>query len=291
MLTKRFYFIGRGLQNTLSPVLHNYIASVLGLPWELEVADCPTPDDALSLLQQSDFSGAVVTMPYKQTVIAKLDKVDDVVQRIGACNIIWRDDNGLLSGSNVDWIGIGGSLKSYKLSEGSLGLVIGAGGAARAALESLITLQKCRTIYIVNRDKREVEGLFKDLNWVKGKVEIIHVGTLEAAEKLSTPSYVIGTVPDMPPSTADEILCHSIIEKFLSKPGERGIVLDMCYKPRRTSLLKLAQKYHWTTIDGTNVIGHQIQEHCRLLYGEGIAEHVPMNNIWELIHQSGNDSI
>lgn len=70
-------------------------------------------------------------------------------------------------------------------------------------------------------------------------------------------------VPDFEPTTEEELKARACLEAFLQKRG-KGVMLDMCYKPRWTRHRKLAEHYGWTTVDGVGVIGHQIHEQWRL---------------------------
>jgi shikimate 5-dehydrogenase len=79
-----------------------------------------------------------VTIPLKESVIPELDALSDVARKIGAVNTITKLRDGSLFGDNTDWLGIKAGLESRRLATaGSVGLICGAGGTARAACHAL----------------------------------------------------------------------------------------------------------------------------------------------------------
>jgi quinate dehydrogenase len=184
-----------------------------------------------------------------------------------------------LRGTNTDWRGIkgcllgasGGSPGGGDPSGGKPALVIGAGGASRAAVYALGLEMGCTRIYVINRDEGEVRDLVADVMGrmapPESRLEMVHVQSVEQARTLESPHYVVGTVPDFEPQTPEERSARSVLEVFLQAKAEKGVFLDMCFKPRVTRQIKLARKYGWRTVEGTEIIGHQIEEQWRLWTG------------------------
>jgi hypothetical protein len=176
-------------------------------------------------------------MPYKNTIMPFLDKLDDLATTIGACNNIYRS-GGQLVGTNTDWLGVKGCLLE-KGDEGqrpgperqSPSLIVGAGGASRAAVYALSAHLHSSTIYIINRDDKEVEDLSRDVQKLSPTPTIIHVKTLSQARKLGIPYYIVGTVPDLEPKSDSERAMSAILVHFLEQRPV-GVLLDMCFKPR-----------------------------------------------------------
>lgn len=277
------YLAGVGVSHSIAPPMHNYVAKSLGYDWNFLAQECPTVEDAVSLFRAPTFAGGVVTMPYKVAIMKHLDGLDKHATLLKACNNVYRAADGSLRGTNTDWRGIKGCLKSATKSgtcdegRGKPALIIGAGGASRAALYVLLREIACRPIYIVNRDADEVKALLEDAKAYRNadtSIEIIHLDSVDRAREVASvrgvPFYMVGTVPDLPPTTPSEIQARSILEFFFQsavsdESGEvKGVLLDMCFKPRRTSTIKLAEKYDWTTVEGVGIIGHQIEEQYRL---------------------------
>ncbi|KIX96425.1 uncharacterized protein Z520_07691 [Fonsecaea multimorphosa CBS 102226] len=287
------YLLGAGVGHSIAPPVHNYIAATVGCPWKFEARECPSIKDAAALLRQPGFAGAIVTMPYKKAIINYLEGVDKVVVQLGACNVVYIARDGTLRGTNTDWLGVAGCLLDTVPTppgEDPPALLVGAGGAAKAALHALSTVLKCKTVYIVNRDDQEVRELTKELEMKYSDLKLVHVRSAEHAKALKSPYYVVGTIPNTEPASEKEIEVYKSLELFLYQAIRKGVVLDMCYKPRRTRMLKLAERYGWTTIDGTSIIGHQLEEQYRLWCGPEAVQRLPLDGAWKVLHQAAESS-
>jgi quinate dehydrogenase len=114
---------------------------------------------------------------------------------------------------------------------------------------------------------------------------------VEEVEGLQAPYYIVGTVPDFEAKTEEEITARRIIEGLLGKE-EKGVLLDMCYKPRNTRILRLGREKGWKTVDGTGVIAHQIEEQWKLWAGAGEEDRkeVPKQKAWEILRKGAEES-
>jgi len=275
----------------LGPVIHNFITEAISLPWHFGIADTPDIDAFVSELRQPDWVGAVVTLPHKRTVIPLLDNVDDYVRALRACNGVWKRLDGSLVGTNTDWQGIYGSLvAATDDGRGKPALIIGAGGASRAAVYALSQHLDCTVIYVINRDEQEVADLLSDVKEGYASVgfkipSITHVTSTAQASALLPPYYVVGTVPDFEPKTTKEILAKQMLVTFLQSP-QKGVLLDMCYKPRVTQHIKLARENGWKEVDGVNIIAYQIQTQWTLWAGEEKAKQIPIKEAREALYRA-----
>lgn len=296
---KTLHLVGVGVKHSIAPPMHNHIAESLGLPWTFHSTECPTLDDLMTLARSEETAGLVVTMPYKNTVMARLDRLDELATTIGACNNVYHDpsDHSKLVGTNTDWLGIKGCLLE-KGNEDTCpkpgdsnkpALLVGAGGASRAAVYALSTQLFSTTIYVLNRDDKEVEDLTRDTSHIEPRPTIVHVKSLEQASSLDTPYYVVGTVPDFPPATEAEKTVAAILEHFLIR-SPKGVLLDMCFKPRRTRMIKLAEQLGWPTVEGTHVIGYQIEKQWRLWAGEERAAKLDSEGAWKVLLRAAEES-
>ncbi len=291
---RELYLIGVGTGHSVAPPMHNYIAKSLQLPWTFQVKECSTIEECMKLLRSDVCAGASITMPYKSTVMGQLDEVDELTTTLAACNTVCVAADGRLSGTNVDWCGIAGSLSEFslglRLPSTRTALVIGAGGAARAAVYALSAKMGCRDIYVLNRDEQEVVDLQRDVNQrYVSRPHIIHVNSIHQTEALQTPTYIVGTVPDIPPITPDEKNLKMIFEVFLQRPT-KGLVLDMCYKPRQTRHLKLARAFGWRTIEGIHVVGHQAEQQWRAWVGDERVREIDRKGMWKALQKSADES-
>ena len=134
--------LGRDLQGSLSPSLHNEgfrAAGVSGHYQPIDFTERGLADDELSdILEQlvkQGFAGVNVTHPFKTKILPLLDEISDDAARLGAVNtVVIRD--GRTAGHNTDWMGFRAQLASLKKSADPV-LVMGAGGAGRAVLYAL----------------------------------------------------------------------------------------------------------------------------------------------------------
>ncbi|SPC68012.1 probable ARO1 - Pentafunctional AROM polypeptide [Ustilago sp. UG-2017b] len=272
----KFALFGSPISHSLSPVLHNTAFGALGLPHHYELFETAEVDDAIAAYVRSgDFGGASVTIPHKLAIIKYLDQVSDEAKAIGAVNTVIpiRDAEGkvtALLGDNTDWIAIETlarrSLRTVHLSDLNLtGLVIGAGGSARAALFALYRLG-VKKILLFNRTLANAENLAKQVP-VEWNVQVLtsldEIGSFPAE---LAPSVVVSNIP-AEGATLDpnaQGLIHLPVGILKNPTG--GVVIDMSYRPYSTSLLQLAQQVNtavaagkklWSAIPGITILLEQ----------------------------------
>lgn len=126
--------IGHPLSHTLSPVLHNWAFRELGIKASYHVWDTPPEKLAafMAALRTLPIHGASVTIPHKETVMPLVDKLTQNARDIGAVNTLYWQD-GEVWGDNTDVTGFMAPLLERGTKPGTA-LVLGAGGAARAAV-------------------------------------------------------------------------------------------------------------------------------------------------------------
>lgn len=293
---KYYYLAGKGIKHSIAPTVHQTIANALSLPWTFKLLDTDSLTHLISVFRQPDFAGGVVTMPYKKTIMPLLDELDERCTTLGSCNNVYLKD-GKLVGSNTDWIGVLECLRTAtRTGVGKPAMVIGAGGASRAAVYALFAHLDCKTIYIVNRDEQEVVDLQADSRaYGANGPTLVHIKSLAQAQGIPVeqlPSYIVGTVPDFEPKTESEIEGFNIVKHvFTNTPVEgRSAFLDMCFNPRNTRLLKCARELEWKTVEGINIIGWQVDEQYTLWCGKEKAEKIPHRAAWEALRAAADAS-
>jgi len=122
-------------KQSLSPAMHNAAFKALNIDAEFKIFDVPSDqlEEFITLMKEEKVQGLSVSKPHKETIMHLLDEVDDVAEKIGAVNFVYARNNKYL-GSNVDWIGIKEPVDALDGFEGKNVVVLGAGGAARAAV-------------------------------------------------------------------------------------------------------------------------------------------------------------
>lgn len=225
-------------------------------------------------------------MPYKVAIIPHLDSLLDEGRVIGAVNtIIIKEENGrrTYTGTNTDCIGIRDALLSKSPTnrpKSSAGMVVGGGGTTRAAVYALNKFLGCSPIYLVNRDDKEVQDVIDHFAETL-PVELIHLSSSAAADKIDAPRYIVGAIPDFTPQSPAEVLVREIATKVFKK-NEKGVFLDMCYKPRWTQLLEIARGNGWQTVEGLEaMIGQGI---AQISIWSGLPkEKIPADKLSELL--------
>ena len=104
--------------------------------------------------------GGNVTIPHKEKAATLLDVKSEAVRRTGACNTFWADDSGRLHGDNTDVEGFRRALRAFMdgPTAGIRALLLGAGGAARAALLGLLQ-EGADHVSLYNRTKERARAV------------------------------------------------------------------------------------------------------------------------------------
>lgn len=201
-------------------------------------------------------------MPHKVAILPYLDELTEECRDVGACNTLFLrhlpDGRRLFCGANTDVIGIRESfvqnVSDPSVYENRPAMVIGGGGAARSAIYALHKWLKATCVYVVNRDKSEVDAVVAECIERAYGVRLIHVETVEQAEALEAPGAIVACIPDFPPTTREEKLVRRIIEVMLEKE-HKGALLEMCYNPSPfTALGALSESKGWQVILGTEAL-------------------------------------
>ncbi|MGB3437841.1 MAG: shikimate dehydrogenase, partial [Actinophytocola sp.] len=131
---RRAAVVGKPVAHSLSPVLHGAAYEALGLPWtytRLEASAAELPALVASL--DDSWAGLSVTMPGKGAALALATAATDRAVAVGAANtLVRREDGWVADCTDVD--GVAGALRAAGFGSGTSGVVLGAGGTARAAL-------------------------------------------------------------------------------------------------------------------------------------------------------------
>ncbi|KAJ5618431.1 hypothetical protein N7528_007074 [Penicillium herquei] len=254
---KDFHIFGSGISFSVSPTIHNAGFRHLNLPYKYDIRESASIDDAANLIASERFGGASVTMPHKLHVHKFCTEQTLTARLIGAINTLVVKQSGnqrIIHGDNTDWSGLYNIITNY--AEGmeadrspKVGLVIGAGGAARAALYSMYR-SGLEQIYVVNRTQGNAEKIKADF------AETFNIRVLASVQDLPClPDVIIGTIP------ADV----TTEEQFSSIFKTEGLCIDMAYKPRQTPLLTAAQRNKgWNTVTGLEVLLAQAYDQFRL---------------------------
>ena len=235
----------------MSPAIHNTGFKHHELNCNYKITDVDAVDDCLPIISQLEFGGASVTMPYKLEVARYCDILTEEAKLLGAVNTLVvlqrKTDKRSIKGDNTDWSGILNCIRTRRpdSSNSRTGWVIGAGGAARAAVYALHRAGMER-IFISNRTRSKAEAIAKTFA-DRFSVEVID----DWLEMNAHPaSVIVGTVPA-------ETYSDSQFQG-LEWDVTGGLCIDMSYKPRVTPLLSVAANApNWTTANGIEILLEQ----------------------------------
>ena len=241
--------IGSPISHSRSPRLHGHWLRTMGIRGHYIPMDI-APDklaEALRTLPHLGFVGVNVTIPYKEAVMELADLVTDRATLIGAANtLIFRTD-GRIHADNTDGYGfienIRQNIPDWSPVSGPA-VVLGAGGAARAVLASLLDVG-VPEIVLSNRTRLRAERLREDFGQRVRVVEWVQVGNHfeEAAMVVNTTSLGMVGKPEM------RVPLDGL------RPGT--IVNDLVYAPLETRLLATARAQGCTVVDGLGMLLHQ----------------------------------
>ena len=237
--TRVFGVVGNPIAHSLSPLLHNTAfhrerVNAVMLPLKVK-----TLADLLTLLRDLPLAGAAVTMPLKQEVLPHLANMDPLTARIGACNTLRTGADGKLYGFNTDVAGVVRPLEKRMRLKGARIAVLGAGGAARAAVFGLVA--QGAEVFIVNRTHESAVALAKKAKAKAMKHELFAKNRFDVLIN-TTPCGMAGNKTALP-----------IDEKELNA----SLVFDMVYNPIETPLLKLARSRGLHVIGGLEMFVEQ----------------------------------
>jgi 3-dehydroquinate dehydratase / shikimate dehydrogenase len=237
--TRVFGVVGNPIHHSLSPLMLNAAfrrerINAVFLPLEATKVS-----DLLTVIERLPLAGLAVTMPLKQEILPALARMDELSTRIGACNTVVRGPDGRLFGFNTDAGAVVGPLERRLSLKGARILVLGAGGAARAAVFGL--KEKGADVSILNRTSETAKELAH-----QAKVKVFK------HEQLAKTDFDV--VLNATPAGM-----HGNNTPALLEPGElrARLVFDMVYNPIETPLVHMAQQNGIPVIPGYEMFVHQ----------------------------------
>jgi len=237
--TRIFGVAGNPVAHSLSPLLHNTgfrrenVNAVL-LPLKVR-----TMADLMTLALELPLAGVAVTMPLKTEVLPYLANMDPLTSRIGACNTLRTGADGKLYGFNTDVAGIVRPLERRMRLKGARIVVLGAGGAARAAVFGLVA--QGAEVFVVNRTHEHAVTLARQAKAKSLKHELLAKQSFDVLIN-TTPCGMTGVKPALP-----------IAESELNAQ----LVFDTVYSPLETPLLKLARARGIPVVTGLEMFVQQ----------------------------------
>jgi shikimate dehydrogenase len=238
------YVIGDPIRHSLSPTIYNAAFGALDLDWVFLAAQVPGGHGAAAVtgaMRTLGGRGISVTMPHKAEVIAALDRLTPVAERLGAVNSIAWEGTALV-GDNTDGEGLLQALRQDEGfdPDGRRCLVVGAGGAARAVVHSLADAG-ASLIVVANRTRERAEQA------VALAPDVARIGSADQADGVDV---VINATP-MGMAGDDRLP----VDPARLGPGQ--LVVDLVYHPSTTPLLDAARTAGAVAVNGLGMLIHQ----------------------------------
>ena len=237
--TRVFGVAGNPISHSFSPLMHNTafrreIVNAVMLPLKVRALD-----DLLNVIRELPLAGVAVTMPLKQEVLPHLANMDPLTAKIGACNTLRTGADGKLYGFNTDVAGVVRPLEKRLRLKGARIAVLGAGGAARAAVFALV--EQGAEVYVINRTHERAVSLARQAKAKSLKHEVFAKQHFDVLIN-STPCGMKGVKQGLP-----------IAENEMNA----GLVFDMVYNPLETPLLALARSRGIPVVSGLEMFVQQ----------------------------------
>ena len=248
--TRVYGVVGDPVAHSLSPAIMNAAFRRENVNAVYLALHAKTLKDLLTCVREIPIHGISVTMPYKEAILPHLDNTDAHTTKIGACNTVVRAQDGNLYGFNTDASGIVRPLeRRLNTLEGARILVIGAGGAARAAVFGL--KERGSEVYILNRTAAPAKKLAHQA----------HARVIKRVDlkKLAFDVIINGTPIGMGNTRETPLQDKEINARY---------VFDMIYDPPETRLLKLAKERGAQIIPGIEMFAHQAARQFEIWTGK-----------------------
>jgi 3-dehydroquinate dehydratase/shikimate dehydrogenase len=269
--TKVYGVAGNPIRSSLSPIMMNTAfrrETVNAVYLALQASKL---SDLLKLVHEIPIQGLSVTMPLKQEILAHLEKTDPLSAKIGACNTVLRQD-GKLYGFNTDVAGITGPIEKRMSLRGAKALVLGAGGAARAAVFGM--RDKGAEVFILNRTAETAQKLAKQSGSKAIKKDALAKTTFDLIVN-ATPIGMAG-VKGAPILDAADL--------------NTKLVFDLVYNPLETPLLRLARQRSIPIITGIEMFVQQGARQFEIFTGKPAPEEEMLRVVIHALRQQAESA-
>jgi shikimate dehydrogenase len=251
--------LGDPVEKSLSPGFQNAAFAARGMiDWSYTTlrVDAGGVRDAVRRIRRGELVGANVTIPHKQVALRWADELTEMASSVGAVNTLYRR-SGRVVGDNTDVTGVSATLDAIAAGTGMNVVILGAGGAARAAVRA--TVGRASRVTVVNRTLRNARAIALDaLAWPdhdctvgallwstdKDSREDVHQAIAEA-------DVIINSVPDAGGAR------DALAKLPWSAAHPLASAFDLSYARGGTSFCRLAQQAGLNSVDGALMLVEQ----------------------------------
>ena len=247
--TRVYGVAGNPVAHSLSPVIMNAALRRENVNGVYLALHAKTLKDLLSCVRDIPIHGLSITMPYKEAILKYLDNTDSHTTKIGACNTVVRAQDAKLYGFNTDAAGVVRPLEQRITLEKAKILVLGAGGAARAAVFGL--KERGAEVYILNRSAAPAQKLAHQAR--------ARIAKRPDLKKLAFDVIINATPVGMGNTRESPLSDNEINARY---------VFDMIYDPPETRLMKIAKERGAEVIPGIEMFVHQAARQFEIWTGK-----------------------
>jgi shikimate dehydrogenase len=250
--------IGANIAKSLSPALHEDAFAAAGIRGYYHIMDLDRLpgrrlEDLLHAARMAGFAGVNITYPCKEAVLPLLDELSEEARSIGAVNTVTIDRSGRTRGYNTDRTGFRqGFEERLGRIDGETVLLVGAGGAGRAAAFALFDLGATR-ILVHDKDAQRAKALA--------------AGFGERCRAEANPASALGRAAGVVNATPVGMLGFPGNPVPMHAVERRHWVADVIYTPLDTELIKAARDKGARVVNGAGMCVHQAAESFRLFTG------------------------
>lgn len=271
MTKLRFAVIGTPIAHSLSPAMHAAAFRALGLPHTYERIETSAAElvDRVEALRRGEFAGLNVTVPHKTKVLALVDEVHASARATGAANTLVRTADGRVRAHNTDTPALAREITQLAGNasrlRGGVGIVIGTGGAARAAIVALASHLQLGRVLVRGRSLEETGHAVAYVRQIDAILAVAGgrgVGVALGADGLHAPdeedarlvAIVQATSCGMKGAAPGEVVAGAV--RWEHVPAD-AVAIDVVYAPPRTPFLERARARGLSADNGLGMLARQ----------------------------------
>ena len=246
--TRLFAVTGRPVFHSLSPEIFDFLFASLGMDAIYLRLAARSGREALDTARRMNIAGMNITAPFKEEVSGLLEAADPLARLLGAVNVAVRRD-GVFEGFNTDAEGACRALQAHGIPiKGRRAVVLGAGGAARAAALGLVRGGASRVV-IINRTPERAAAAAKIAGCECAPIE-------KTDEAFAESDLVVSCIP----------AGHPV--KSLGRLAKGAVVMDADY--RNQAFFSAARGLGIQAVDGLAWLSGQAAPSFRIMTGREI---------------------
>ncbi len=275
---KQFILIGHPVGHSVSPPIHHAAYQQLGIEAQYRAVDCPDRSAVqaqVAALRDGTICGANVTVPWKQVAFELADHIDSTAAQVGAANVLARDEGGQIVAYNTDASALSSELSTCLAlvpstsSKCSGALVLGSGGAARAAvvacrLAGIAPVRVSARRFSPNQSPETWESAESFRSLGAEPIAWPSAQNTELSNCLSSTKLIVqATSAGMKGTSGGTALVETI-------PWERftdGAIYDLVYNPVVTPFLAQGQKLGLPSMGGLGMLVGQARDAIEIWLG------------------------